>query len=237
MNFIIENNKELIARRFADFLVRDISKVLEDKKQYNLVLAGGSTPKLLYKILDSDYRDAVDWSRVHLFFGDERMVPPTHAESNYKMAAESLMAHIDFPSANKHRILGELTPEEACTQYIEELASVDRLDMVLLGMGVDGHTLSIFPHEIELLDADGTCVVATHPNSGQKRVSLSGQLLKTAHNICFLVTGDNKAKRMEEIKNCERSDLRQYLPASQVNIRYPHTRWFMDEPAASLLRN
>ncbi|MFT6797290.1 MAG: 6-phosphogluconolactonase, partial [Maribacter sp.] len=116
---------------------------------------------------------------------------------------------------------------------LDRVADIPQFDLVLLGMGDDGHTASIFPHEMELWNAEDHCVVATHPDSGQKRVSINGKVINKAKEVIFLVTGDTKAKKVKEIQQ-EEGDYKKY-PASWVQPESGKLTWFMDEAAAALL--
>ncbi|MFV0553082.1 MAG: 6-phosphogluconolactonase [Mangrovibacterium sp.] len=171
------------------------------KKSFHFALAGGSTPAMLYDLLAQ--KEEIDWRRTHLWWGDERCVPPSDPQSNYRLAREHLLDKISIPPENIHRIMGELDPPAACQAYEEELkrqfqSEHPAFDLILLGLGEDGHTASLFPHELYLFHADDLCVVATHPESGQRRISFSGTLINAAQQVAFLV-GDGKAARLEEL--------------------------------------
>lgn len=221
-------------------LAQYFGKLLKDRTENNtkvsIALSGGSTPKAIFDELAAQYADSIDWSKVILFWGDERIVPPTDEQSNYKMTTDHLLSKVNIPEANIHRVKGELTPEEACNQYEELLPKqlnvvdgIPQFDIMLLGMGDDGHTASVFPYEIELWDANTNCVVATHPDSGQKRVSLTGKIINHAKEIFFLVTGEGKAEKLDEIIYTKEG-YKQY-PAALV--RNPN--WLIDKDAASKL--
>jgi 6-phosphogluconolactonase len=196
---------------------------------FHLVLSGGSTPKALHQRLASpELRGRLDWSKVHVYFGDERAVPPTHAESNFKMAKDTLLDQVPIPRANVHRIRGEWAPGRAARAYARLLAG-RRLDLVILGMGGDGHTASLFPgmdlghHEL--------AVPTVSPIAPTERVSLSLAALNRAQNVMFLVSGAEKAGRVAEVLREGSS-----LPAARVRPSGT-LRWFLDEPAASGLRS
>ncbi len=232
-----KDSKE-VATSFADFLIE-----LVDKKKGDvfIALSGGSTPKLLFTLLaDPAYKNKIEWSKVHLFWGDERCVPPTHEDSNYKMTAEQLLSKITIPAANIHRVLGENDPEQEALRYSQEINAVVQkendlpcFDLVMLGMGDDGHTLSIFPHQMQLLESDKICEVATHPQSGQKRITLTGTIANNAIAVAFLATGKNKAEKVFEITK-QQNDWNKY-PASYINPSNGELYWFMDEEAAALV--
>ncbi len=228
-----------VATGFADYLTDLIRK--KDGPVF-IALSGGSTPKLLFALLaEAPYQSAIDWKKVHLFWGDERCVAPDHDDSNYKMTREQLLSKIDLPEKNVHRVLGENDPEEEAKRYSLEITRIlpqentlPVFDLIMLGMGDDGHTLSIFPHEMELLASDKICAVATHPSSGQKRVTLTGKVANNALNIAFLVTGKNKAEKIQEILK-KQKDWKKY-PASYINPENGHLYWYLDQDAAALIQ-
>ncbi|HVD97940.1 MAG TPA: 6-phosphogluconolactonase [Cytophagaceae bacterium] len=227
-----------VASAFADYLVESIKK---KNDKFFIALSGGSTPKLLFALLAEEaYKNKIDWSKVHLFWGDERCVPPDHADSNYKMTYEQLISKINIPAGNIHRVLGENDPQEEAKRYSKEIDTLlpkenhlPVFDLVMLGMGDDGHTLSVFPHEIGLLKSDKICEVATHPTSGQKRVTLTGKIANNATVAAFLVTGSNKAEKVLEIFKKE-NNWNSY-PAAHIHPSHGKLYWFMDKDAAALL--
>jgi len=188
----VQEDGPATAKAFADFLIDFVAS----RERVTVALSGGSTPKLLFDLLAQE-PESIDWSKVHLFWGDERCVPPNDDDSNFKMTKEHLLDHIQIPESNIHRILGENDAQEEANRYGDEVSAhcemVDGLpsiDLMILGMGDDGHTASIFPHEMELLTSESVCAVATHPTSGQKRVTLTGSVINNAAVVAFLVTGE-----------------------------------------------
>lgn len=229
---IYKNGQELAAH-FADFFLQQT----KDKAVFHVALSGGSTPKILFDLLAKEYADRFEWSKIHFWWGDERCVPPTDEESNFKMTKELLIDKISMPSENIHRVLGENDPVKEALRYAEEIQAtiptkndLPRFDLMILGMGPDGHTASIFPHQIELLHAKPICAVATHPESGQKRVTLTGATINNAAEIAFLVTGSNKKEKIHEIFN-EEKDYKQY-PAAHIQASDGNLSWYLDEAAA-----
>lgn len=223
-----------VASAFAKYLL----SVISSNEVTTIALSGGSTPKLLFKILAEEYADSIPWQKVHFFWGDERCVPPTHEESNYKMTKEFLFDHIGIDPNNIHRVYGESDPEEEAKRYSALISTIchsrqglPAFDLIILGMGDDGHTASIFPHQMELLDATGNCAVATHPVSGQKRVTLTGPVINNAQEVCFLVTGENKAEKISEIFKDQ--DSAKAYPASHIHTG--KLKWFIDEDAYRLV--
>ena len=229
-------NPEATAKAFADYLCEKQLNV----NRLNIALSGGSTPKILFEILVQKYLDKIDWAKFHFYWGDERCVPPTSGESNYGMTHEYLFQHIKISEENIHRVLGENTPNEEAIRYsqliTENLPSINGLpqfDLVMLGLGEDGHTASIFPHQMELITSSKVCEVAEHPISGQKRITLSGSVINNAKEVCFLVTGEAKAEKVNEIINitghCE------LYPASYIKPTHGELIWFLDKAAAEKL--
>ncbi len=212
----------------------------QSKPKVTVSLSGGSTPKLLFEILARDFADQVDWSKVHLFWGDERCVPPEDSDSNFGVCKDLLLDKVAIPEENIHRVIGESDPESEAVRYGEKMkehcelneAGLPVLDLLILGMGGDGHTASIFPHQMELLKSDAICAVATHPESGQRRVSMTGPVLCAASKIDFLVTGSGKAGVIAEIFG-KTGDWETY-PTSHITSAGPIT-FYLDEGAAGQL--
>jgi 6-phosphogluconolactonase len=232
----IYNTKQIVAEKFSEFF-KDIVK---GDAVYNVALSGGSTPKIVFDYLASNFAIDIDWSNIHFYWGDERCVAPTDDDSNYKMTVEHLLSKIEIPEANIHRILGENDPKEEAVRYgallDKNLAKAHRIpqfDLVILGMGDDGHTASVFPHEIELWNSSENCEVAIHPDSGQKRVSLTGKVINNAVTVAFLVTGASKAEKVKEIIK-EVDNYKDY-PATLVKPTTNNLVWFLDIDAAKLI--
>lgn len=238
MELKIYKDKNEVAKAFS-FYFDDFVK---DKDQVHVALSGGSTPKIVFDFLAENFKESINWSRIHFYWGDERCVPPTDDDSNYKMTVEHLFSKIMVPKENIHRILGENDPKSEALRYanlleinLDRVEGVPQFDLVILGMGDDGHTASIFPHEIELWDAEDHCVVATHPDSGQKRVSINGQVINTSKEVAFLVTGSSKAEKVKAI--VEKTKGSEAYPASLVNPESGNLIWLLDKDAASLLES
>lgn len=201
---ILHLKKYTDPQSLAEGFAEQLADWIKAQGVMHIALSGGSTPKLLFKILAQ--RQDLDWSQVHLYWGDERCVAPDDNESNYKMTKDLLLDQIDIPTANIHRIRGEAPPAAEAQRYgqvlTEQLPSSNGFpvfDLILLGMGADGHTASIFPHQMDLLKATTNCAVATHPVSGQQRISLTGPVLQNAKQVVFLITGASKRVVFREI--------------------------------------
>ncbi len=229
----IYQTKQLVAESFSLFF----KELVTTKETFHVALSGGSTPKIVFDYLATHFAEDIDWSKIFFYWGDERCVPPTDSESNYKMTLEYLLSKISIPKENIFRIFGENNPKEEAKRYGNILdeklpikKGVPKFDLVILGMGDDGHTASIFPHEIKLWDSKASCEVATHPYSGQKRVTITGAIINNADVVSFLVTGSSKAEKTKEIIK-EIGDYKSY-PATLVNPTSGELIWFLDDEAA-----
>ena len=199
---------------------------IAERGRCRIALAGGNSPRSLYQRLA---KAELDWSALHLFFGDERCVPPDHASSNYRMAYEALFRHVAIPEAQVHRIRGELLPEEAARSYNEVLGS-EPLDLVLLGMGRDGHTASLFPGGPELEERERLVVASKSPIEPRDRVSLSLAALNSARTVLFLVAGADKAGRLALVWR-ELEDDAPTCPAAMVRPASGELHWYLDAAA------
>lgn len=238
MKLKISKTKQEVALNFSRYL----AILIASREKVHIALSGGSTPKIVFDELAANFQKDIDWRGVHLFWGDERCVAPTDDQSNYKMTLEHLISKIAIPKENIHRIKGENDPEYEAKRYAEVLEevlpksnSVPLFDLVILGMGDDGHTASIFPHEIALWHSKKYCEVAEHPHSGQKRVSLTGRIINNADTVVFLVTGASKAEKFTQIKN--QTGNFEHYPASLVKPSSGRLLWFLDEAAAGITSN
>jgi 6-phosphogluconolactonase len=232
----IFKDKMAVATAFA----HDFSDIVKREGPIHVALSGGSTPKLIFDVLAATYGQTIAWKNIHFYWGDERCVAPSDNESNFRMTQEHLFSKIKVPKANVHRILGENQPQGEAMRYanlleinLDRVNEIPQFDLILLGMGDDGHTASIFPHEIDQWNAPDHCFVATHPETGQKRVSISGKVINRAKQVVFLVTGKGKAEKVRDIFH-EREGHEQY-PAALVRPTPGRLTWFLDEDAASLL--
>lgn len=227
------------AHELAAAFAFELFKMIKDSRQrFDIALSGGSTPKLLFDILANQYANKIPWERIHFWWGDERCVPPSDGESNYGMTAKLLLSKIGIDESQVHRIKGELAPKDAADDYSKEIKShlnerqnLPIFDLIILGMGDDGHTASIFPHEMELLETDKICAVATHPESKQKRVSLTGRVINNANRVYFMISGKSKAKRISEIMNNLKKAKK--LPVFHIEPKHGKIIFFLDQAAAS----
>ncbi|MFQ1047505.1 6-phosphogluconolactonase [Avibacterium paragallinarum] len=220
-----------------------VEKIAEELKQYSLEgrpvhisLSGGSTPKLLFKTLAAvPYNQAIQWENLHFWWGDDRMVAPSDPESNYGEVQKLLFDHIEIPAENIHRIRGEAPVEQELVRFQKELAEVvpnGEFDWIILGMGADGHTASLFPHQTNF-DDENFAVIAKHPETGQVRISKTAKLIEQAKRITYLVTGASKAEILKEIQTTPAENLP--YPAAKIQAENGITEWYLDKEAAKLL--
>lgn len=234
MEIKVYKTKQEVAQNFSKYLADFIT----DREETHIALSGGSTPKIVFDELAANFRADIDWSKVHLYWGDERCVPPDDDDSNYKMTVDHLLSKIEIPEFNIHRIRGENGPEYEAERYsdfldevLPKVNEIPTFDLVILGMGDDGHTASIFPYEIEIWNSENYCEVAVHPDSGQQRVTITGQIINNAEIISFLVTGENKAEKVSEI--IYDKEIAENYPARLVAPVNGKIVWFLDEAAAA----
>ena len=229
-----------LAKEFAEEMVNMIVESAEKNKQFTVALSGGSTPELLYTLLGENYAETVPWQYVQIFWGDERCVPPDSAESNFGMTMRKLLSKIEIPSHNIHRIRGEDDPAKEAIRYSEEVSLFTRkrdgmplFDLILLGLGEDGHTASIFPGHPKLLDSDKIYDIALHPVTRQKRISLTGRIINNADSVTFLVAGNKKEEIVEKLFRKDPAALN--YPASYIVPVHGRLSWFIDKEAGRLL--
>lgn len=235
MSVQVYDSPEELAEAAARVFTRKAAEAIARRGRFTVVLAGGSTPKATYGVLVRDHTADVDWPNVHVFFGDERTVPPDHEESNYRMVREALLDHV--PAGPVHRMRGELPPGAAATSYEEELRSSfgedpPVLDLVLLGIGGDGHTASLFPETSALGVTDLLAVANPVPRLDTTRITLTAPVLNAGREVFFLVAGEDKAEALKEILEGD-ADPREY-PAKLIQPSGGPV-WMVDRAAASLL--
>jgi 6-phosphogluconolactonase len=210
---------------------------------FSLALSGGNTPRLTYETLAApDYGREVDWTKTHFFWGDERCVPMTHPDSNLHMAKQALLNFLPTPVPNIHRIQGEIEPTQAAENYDKLLRDFflrrlnlkqPRFDLVLLGIGTDAHTASLFPNSPALRETE-RWVVAEHVDKLDAwRVTLTPLALNAARHVLFIVTGENKAEALHNILKGERRPL--LYPAQSIQPSDGDVVWMVDQAAARLL--
>jgi 6-phosphogluconolactonase len=234
-NVNILNSPVDTAKSFAEFLANDINSCTGN---YYLALSGGSTPKLLFRILAEEFKNSIDWNKVHFFWGDDRMVTVSSLESNYGEAKRLLLDHLSILLENIHPIDGLLPPEIEAERYSQKILEIvpkknglPVFNLMLQGMGNDGHTASIFPNQMHLLTSDKICEPAWHPETSQPRVTMTGKVINNAKKIAFLVTGSEKAEKISEILT--KKDNYQKYPSSFIEPLDGVFLWFIDKEAGS----
>lgn len=225
----------------ADFFLISARAAVARQGAFHVALAGGSTPQALYELLAMpEYIETVPWESVHIYFGDERSVPPDHKESNYKMAYDALLSHVPIPESQIHRIKAEYSDaHSAATDYSTRLRDCLPLsvsgevefDLILLGIGPDGHTASLFPNT-DILHEHNALVAAVYvEDKATWRVSLTFPVLDQARQLLFLVAGSNKAEVVCQVLGHAVNDT--IFPVQQIKNR--QQLWLIDQEAAELL--
>jgi 6-phosphogluconolactonase len=225
----------IAAERFVEHARRSI----DDHKLFSVALSGGNTPRLLYELLAHEaFKARVDWSVVHTFFGDERTVPPDHPDSNYRLAREALLSHVPIPKDNVHPIKGIGDAVTNARLYEKELRTFfrsewPRFDSVLLGLGKDGHTASLFPGTFALSESRAWAVANWIEDFRTYRITLTVPAINSAANVDFLVTGADKAQALAAV--LEGPSHPEHLPAQLIKPESGSVTWLVDRQAASKL--
>ncbi len=240
---VIARDLDDLSRRAADLFVTLARRDVERHGRCTIALSGGETPKRLYSLLaEAPYRERVPWSGVHIFWGDERHVPPDHPDSDYLMAYQSLLSRVDIPQSNIHRVHAEIDDAaEAARLYEDELRSnfalgpdeLPRFDLILLGMGPDGHTASLFPGTAALHDTGRVAEANWVEKLDAYRITLSPATLNNGRVVVFLVSGAGKADTLREVLYGEsRPEL---YPSQLIAPTDGALIWLVDEAAAARL--
>ena len=242
-NVHIYRNLEALSQAVADQFTDIVNEATKRTGHFTVALTGGNTVKDLYKLLaHPPYVEKIDWAKGRFFWGDERMVPPDHPESNYGQSHHLFLRHVNVKPRNINRIRGEWEPLAAVEDYqnrLRENASKGldwpRFDLVLLGMGTDGHIASIFPGELSIENNTSPVIAVTADYQGRpgKRVTLTPVVFNSARYIFFLVTGENKAPILKKVLCGD--GVSNKLPAFRIHPQEVVITWFVDEAAASLL--
>ena len=232
------DKKELIIAT-AEKIIDCFGQNIRERGICNIALAGGSTPRDVYCLLASKpYKNRVSWGNVFIFWGDERAVGPGNPESNYGMAKQTFLEHITIPEKNVHRIRGEIEAGQAALEYTNLLRrhfkeDLPHFDFILLGVGDDGHTASLFPGT-DVIEEQHQLVEAVFvPKFGAWRVTLTLPVLNAAKEIMFLVSGNAKSEIVRRVMSIEKST--KELPVTLVNPNGGRVYWMLDSEAASLI--
>jgi 6-phosphogluconolactonase len=240
-DILIAPDPDALAREAAGRLAELAYEAVESRGRFSLALSGGSTPGALYRLLAQEpYRARIPWAGIFLFWADERCVPPDDPGSNYRLADEALIAHVPLPAENIYRVHGELEPQAAARDYARQLRDYfcgpkPRFDLVLLGLGDDGHTASLFPGSpaLEQVERLTAAVEATYQDRPARRVTLTLPAINTARQVWFLVSGQAKAGIVQAVLEGSGA----LLPAQQVAPMAGRVLWLLDAAAAGQLRS
>jgi 6-phosphogluconolactonase len=222
----------------ADFIVDRATEAIAERGRFVIALSGGSTPRPIYARLSSaDYRDRIAWGKVHVFFSDERCVPPDDTRSNYRMVCEALLDHVALPADHIHRIQGEIDPAQAALSYEQQLQQLFRtsalsaFDLICLGLGDNGHTASLFPGTAALREKDRWVVPQYVEVMTSWRVTFTAPLINAARHLAFLVEGATKADILQRV--LEGSYQPDVLPAQLIQPVNGELHWLVDAAAAA----
>jgi 6-phosphogluconolactonase len=237
---VIVPDAAAVAREAAQRFTALAVEAVDSRGRFSVALSGGSTPGALYRLLAGEpYQEQNPWQGIHLFWGDERCVPPDDPGSNFRLADEALISRVAIPPDHVHRVRGELEPAAAARAYERTLQDYfcgprTRLDLVLLGLGGDGHTASLFPGSPALDERERLAVAAmvTYEDRPAQRVTLTPPAINSAREILFLVTGSAKAG----IARAVLQDPEGNYPAQQIQPTAGRLTWLLDSAAASRLR-
>jgi 6-phosphogluconolactonase len=236
MDIKVFDSSEAVLRSLAE----DLLLYSQQSESVHISLSGGSTPKSLFNyIVASHYAKKIQWQNLHFWWGDERCVSPTDEQSNFGVAKDLLFQHITIPMSNLHRIRGENDPVESCQGFVNEMRSSIRIlngrpqfDWVLLGVGDDGHTASLFPGQTDYT-SPYDAIVAKQAHTGQLRISMTAPVIQCAKRVTFLVLGASKASIVREV--VAKEGHWQDYPAANIQTEQGVTQWYIDRLAASKL--
>lgn len=227
---VVVEDSDAFPRRAAEWLAESIAAVLASRGHCTIALSGGRTPGPVYTALAAGDSNRIDWNRVDVYFADERGVPPDDPESNYRMVRETLLTRVPVPAAQVHRVKGESPDlEGAAAAYARELP--DALDVLVLGMGADGHTASLFPRSPAVLEQRRRAMVVESPKPPRRRITITPPTITAARHVAVLVTGREKAPAVARALEGDAAPLD--VPA--VLARPPHGVWILDVAAAGQL--
>ncbi len=232
-------NKEKLVAATAEFVADSVEQAIQQNGLCNLALSGGNTPGGVFTLLASgSCRDRVDWSKLHLFWGDERMVPPEHDDSNFRLVQDTLLDHVKIPAENVHRMRGEIAPEEAAAEYAGLMhghfkESPPCFDLMLLGLGEDGHTASLFPGTDAVEECEKHTIAVFVPKLDAWRVTLTLPVLNASRKVLFLVSGKSKSEMVQRIISNKQPA--KEIPATMVSPQNGELHWMLDSDAMVLI--
>ena len=241
MHIAIYPDIDTLSQQAAQYVVRTASESIAARGRFTIALSGGTTPRKLYTLLGSEpYNSQIDWQQVHIFWGDERCVPPDNPDSNYYMAQEVLLSKISIPALQVHRMPADQPGRDATSQsYTAEMQSafgtqgIPVFDLIQLGMGPEGHTASLFPHQASLHETQRLVMPVSVPKPPPDRLTFTPPVLNAARNILFLVTGSDKAEALQAVLEGEYQP--EEYPAQIVRPPDGEVVWMLDNAVSANL--
>jgi 6-phosphogluconolactonase len=226
-----------VATAAAQRIVDLAGDAIATRGSFSIALSGGSTPKTLFQLLATEpHSKRINWKNWKIYFGDERCVPPTHPDSNFRMAGEALLDKVTIPPEHIHRMQGEIDPNQAATEYgqlLKQHFADGGLDIILLGMGDDGHTASLFPKTAALNETNHRCVANFVEKLGVWRITMTAPFINRARQIIVMATGAAKADRLHQVLDGPPDA--QNLPIQMIDPPAGQALWLLDAPAAAKL--
>lgn len=238
---VVISTAEELARTAAMRFVSAAQDAVRTRDRFTTALSGGETPRRVYEILGTQFAMVLDWSRIHIFFGDERCVPPDNPASNYLMAYNALISKVAIPPFNVHRMIGEEDPAAGAAAYEQELRRVfrnsplPRLDLMFLGLGRDGHTASLFPRSSVLNETTTWVGTSTPAGNVPDRITLTLPVINNAAQVLFLVSGADKAEVLSHVLRSTSGPVPP-MPAQLIKPTNGTLEWLVDRAAAALLK-
>lgn len=239
MNLLIYKTQNELLEDLASYIIKIANKAIDEQDCFNFVLTGGNSPKALYEMLATTYKNEIDWTKVFFFFGDERNVMPTHESYNGLMAKKAMLDPLNIPADQIFYVDTTLAPEKAAIEYnkaiVKHFDGTDLVfDLILLGMGDDAHTASLFPGTDILNNKNVEIDSVFVEKLSTYRISFTAPLINKAKNVAFLVFGENKAAAVKHVIEDTKKDVKTY-PSQLINPIDGGVTWFLDDAAASLL--
>jgi 6-phosphogluconolactonase len=241
MELHVYKDPDELSHAVAKWIADSIAATLKQQDRFTIALSGGSTPKALHKILAaSPYKEQIDWSKLHVFWGDERDVPFQDDRNNAKMAYDTLLNFVPIPPYHIHVMRTDISPEESAAEYEKILhfyfdQTATSFDLVLLGMGDDGHTLSLFPDTAAVHEEKAWAIAYYLKAQDMYRITLTKTIVNRAARVAFLTAGTGKAYALKEVLKGEYNpDL---YPSQEIKPTAGELHWFVDEAAAAGLKN
>jgi 6-phosphogluconolactonase len=235
-------NPVVLGKAAADFFLSHARKSVKQSGRFLVAISGGNTPIEMFKQLSkATFRQSIPWHQCHIFWCDERLVPPDRPESNYRMADQIFLSKCDIPAENVHRMQGELPASQAAATYQQTLHAFSpgkgslQFNLVVLGLGTDGHTAALFPGSISPTELNQTVLItqAHYLDRPTERISLTPLILNAAHHVLFLVTGKEKAEALAAVLSGKLD--KEKWPAQRVQPVNGEVTWMVDEEASNLL--